>query len=91
MELAAAASEYRSMVGSAYGRPRLAANQALRAICRRTARRRGLARGDSLYRQTHAAITVEIWRPAGRFPVWKIEQSALKALHKLVDRTLIHI
>jgi len=56
--------EYRPMVWSAYGRPHPAATQALRAICRRTARRRGLAKGDSLYRQTHAAITVEICRRA---------------------------
>jgi hypothetical protein len=58
--------EYRPMVWSAYGRPHSAATQALRAICRCTARRRGLVKADALYRRTHAAITVEIWRRAAR-------------------------
>jgi hypothetical protein len=58
--------EYRPMVWSAYGRPHASTAQALSAICRRTARRRGLVKADTLIRRSHAAITVEIWRRAAR-------------------------
>ena len=69
--------EYKPMIWSAFGRPHATTTEALRNICRRAARRRGLARADVLQRRAEASIAVEIWRRAAKmvFHCWpKLEE-----------------